>query len=65
MRAALLDTRAAAFMLRLSPGHLTNLRSEGVPGLPFVRLGARAVRYKLSDVLAYIDASTVRSGAAA
>lgn len=44
--------------LGLPPGALKRDRSLG-QGLPFVRLTDRRIRYKASDIAAYIAANTV------
>jgi predicted DNA-binding transcriptional regulator AlpA len=53
----LLDTRAAASLLGLNPDTLRNWRCQGV-GPAFVRLG-RAVRYRPTDVEAYVRSNLV------
>ena len=50
---ALLDEKLAAESLKLSISTLRNWRSQGA-GPPFVKLGARAVRYRVQD----LEAST-------
>jgi len=52
------DERAAA-ILDCTPGHLRNLRTKG-GGPRFVKLG-RSVRYRLSDLEAFLDAQTFAS----
>lgn len=55
----LLYTRDAASMLNVSAAWLERKRWEGA-GPPFVRVGGptgRAVRYRASDLLAWIDAN--------
>lgn len=56
----LLTERRTADMLGTTPGTLTVARARGVGAfsdLPWVKIG-RAVRYRLSDVLAWIDEHT-------
>jgi hypothetical protein len=55
----LLTRREVARMLRLSEGFLRHL---GAKIIPTVKLGS-AVRYRLSDVLNYIESKTVPVGA--
>jgi len=50
---SLMDPYSAARWLNLSPGHLMNMRSTGI-GPDFVRLG-RSVRYRLSDLEAWVE----------
>lgn len=52
-RGRLIDTAAAAEMLALSSGTLENWRVHG-EGPPFIKIG-RAVRYRLSDLDAWIE----------
>jgi hypothetical protein len=52
----LLDTRAAAGVLRLSPRTLESLRLRG-GGPRYVRLSRRAVRYHPVDLDAWIEKS--------
>lgn len=47
--AELFDTQATAAVLGMSPGTLVNWRASG-EGPPFVRLGARRVRYRRADL---------------
>ena len=58
----LLTTKQVAEMLATAPGTLKLARFYGTgafSSLPYVRFGT-AIRYRLSDVLATIDAATVR-----
>ena len=56
----LLTERQAAEMLAVSFTTLATWRSKKRYTLPFVRLGAaRAIRYRLSDVQAFIEAGLV------
>jgi predicted DNA-binding transcriptional regulator AlpA len=52
----LLDTRAAAAVLRLSPRTLESLRLRG-GGPRYIRLSRRAVRYHPSDLDCWIESS--------
>ncbi len=59
----LLTEREAAAMLAVSPTTLSTWRSRGRYSLPFVRLGsARAIRYRVSDCLAFIQSGLVGDG---
>jgi len=60
-RDPLLTTEQAAAMLGLAPGTLQFYRSvpRRDPGLPYVRINARCVRYRRSDVLAFIERCVV------
>ncbi|RYF72804.1 MAG: DNA-binding protein [Comamonadaceae bacterium] len=52
----LLDDRDVAEMLKVSIDTLAEWRKSDTVQLPFVRLGPRLVRFKRSDVLAFIEA---------
>jgi len=54
---ALLDTRAAAALLGVSPATLTTWRSVGRYALPFVRVG-RSIRYRVADLERFIEERT-------
>lgn len=60
----LLDDRAAAALLDVSPGTLSVWRSTGRYNLPFLKIG-RKVRYRRTDVEAWMKARTRESGATA
>lgn len=60
----LVDEREAAEMLGVSPGTLSVWRSTGRYALPFIKVG-RNVRYRKSDLDAWLEAQTRTSGAAA
>lgn len=62
--AELLDNKAAAALLDVSPGTLEVWRSTGRYNLPFLKIG-RKVRYRRSDVEAWMQARTRESGATA
>jgi hypothetical protein len=55
----LLDTKSAAEWLSISPSCLERYRSTGEVRIPFVRIGDRLVRYKLSALQEFADKSTV------
>jgi len=58
----LLDVREAAKELRVTKACLDNWRCADVGGGPaFVRLG-RLIRYRRSDLLAFVAANTVPAG---
>ena len=59
----LLTTVEASEFIGLSAKALENKRHSGLNGPPFVRLGGKrgAVRYRVRDLLAWIDANTFRS----
>lgn len=59
---ALLDEQQAAEHLNVSPGTLSVWRSTGRYCLPFVKVG-RNVRYRLSDLDAWINERVRESGA--
>ena len=58
----LLDEKQAAEYLTVSPGTLSVWRSTGRYSLPFVKVGRR-VRYRLSDLDAWLEGRSRESGA--
>ena len=58
----LLNEKQAAEHLAVSPGTLSVWRSTGRYALPFVKVG-RTVRYRLSDLDAWLDARARNTGA--
>ncbi len=60
--ADLLDERAAAELLDVSPGTLSVWRSTGRYALPFLKVG-RKVRYRRADLLAWLEGRTRETGA--
>jgi excisionase family DNA binding protein len=62
--AELLDDKAAAALLDVSPGTLSVWRSTGRYALPFLKIG-RKVRYRRSALEAWMQARTRESGATA
>lgn len=62
--AELLDDKAAAALLDVSPGTLSVWRSTGRYALPFLKIG-RKVRYRRSALEAWMAARTRESGATA
>lgn len=55
---ALFDSKQTASILCLKPATLAQMRWRGDHRLPWVKLG-KAVRYKMSDIQAFIDTNTV------
>lgn len=62
--ADLLDEKATAALLDVSPGTLSVWRSTGRYALPFLKIG-RKVRYRRSALEAWMTARTRESGATA
>ena len=62
--AELLDDKAAAAMLDVSPGTLSVWRSTGRYNLPFLKIG-RKVRYRRADLDAWLVKRVRESGATA
>ena len=60
----LLSEQEAAQILDTAPGTLSVWRSTGCYNLPFVKVG-RKVRYRRSDLVAWLDARVRQSGATA
>ena len=58
----LLDEQEAAKLLDTAPGTLSVWRSTGRYNLPFLKIG-RKVRYRRTDLLAWLDARVRHSGA--
>ena len=58
----LLDEKAAADLLQLSPGTLSVWRSTGRYSIPFVKVGRR-VRYRRADLEAWLASRTRMNGA--
>ena len=55
----LLDEGAAARLLGLQRHTLATQRCLGRLKLPYVRLGGRAIRYRPSDLAAYVNANLI------
>lgn len=55
----LLRANEAAEMLGVAPQTLADWRCTDRVSLPFVKIGAKAVRYRLSDLVAFIEANRV------
>lgn len=60
----LLDEKQAASILKVQPGTLSVWRSTGRYSIPFVKVG-RSVRYRRSDLLAWLESRTQVNGATA
>ena len=60
----LLDEKQAAEVLTVEPGTLSVWRSTGRYSIPFVKVGRR-VRYRRSDLLAWLESRTRANGATA
>jgi len=60
MQNPLLTTKQAAQILGISIAFLERDRWAGAR-VPFVKIGSRAVRYRYSDLLAYIESCTYHS----
>lgn len=56
----LLDTRDAAELLGVSAQYLTDLRSKGSSFVPLVRVSPGAIRYRLGDLVQFINSRTER-----
>ncbi len=54
----LVDTKSAARIIAMSIGWLNAARLKGT-GPRFVRVGAKAVRYRVSDLEAWLAANTI------
>lgn len=62
VRQGLLTPEEAAEILGISPGTLTVWRSTGRYNLPYVKVG-RAVRYRPSDIDAFIEGRLIERSA--
>lgn len=60
----LVDEKEAARILDNSPGTLSVWRSTGRYNLPFVKIG-RSVRYRRTDLLAWLEQRTRETGSTA
>jgi len=60
MQDQLLNTKQAAQILGVSVAFLERDRWAGAR-VPFIKIGSRAVRYRHSDLLAYIDSCSFHS----
>ncbi len=55
----LLTREQAAAYLGVSPQTLANWASSGRGGIPYVRVSARAIRYRQSDLDAWLQSRTI------
>ena len=60
MNSKLLNTQAAAEFLGVSKAFLERDRWAGAR-IKYIKVGSRAVRYRLADLEAYLDSQTRRS----
>ena len=56
MQPNLLDTKQADTIIGMSEAFLERDRWAGAK-IPFIRIGSRAVRYRLSDLMEYIESN--------
>lgn len=56
MHPQILDTKQAAAFIGMSVAFLERDRWAGAR-IPFIKMGARAVRYRLSDLMTYIESN--------
>lgn len=54
----LLDTQGAAKILNIPAKTIVKWRSTGENNIPYIRIG-RSIRYRPSDLIAYIEKHTV------
>lgn len=57
----LTDTDGASTLLNIPAATLIKWRSTGQNNIPYIRIG-RQIKYRTSDLRAYIDAHTVKGG---
>ena len=62
-RPALLTTVEAAAHLSVAPSTLAHWRSRGEPHPPAVRLGRRTLRYRVTDLDAWLEAQVEQAAA--
>ena len=60
VRPLLVCEKTAAKLMGVSAAMLVAGRFQKRPVLPFVRVGTRAIRYRLADIDAFIDRNTSR-----
>lgn len=58
----LLTEQELADLLKVAHGTLRNWRTSGGEHIPYVRVGG-SVRYRMEDVIAYLDSKVVANGA--
>lgn len=56
MQPQLLDTKQAAALIGMSVAFLERDRWAGAR-IPYIKVGVRAVRYRLSDLMSYIESN--------
>jgi predicted DNA-binding transcriptional regulator AlpA len=54
----LITTKEAAAMLHMSPATLDTWRCRGKRDLPFIKLSAKIIRYRVGDVREFIKSRT-------
>jgi len=59
----LLDETQAATVLGVRPQTLRLWRSARRPGPPWIKLGLRSVRYRVRDLVEFLEQSRVAAGA--
>ena len=60
----LLDEKQAASILKVQPGTISVWRSTGRYSIPFIKVG-RSVRYRQTDLNAWLESRTQTNGATA
>lgn len=58
----LVDQDAAAKILQVKPHTLTNWRCTKRYPIPYYKIGRRNIRYRVSDLLAFLERNRVCSG---
>ena len=53
------DTDTAARFLSMSGSALERYRSTGEVKIPYVRIGDRLIRYRMSDLISFVEDHTV------
>ena len=59
---AIYTEQELADFLKVAQGTLKNARCSGVNHIPFIRVGG-AIRYRMDDVLAYLESRKVEANA--
>jgi hypothetical protein len=52
---SMLDTVTVAALIGIKPQSLVNYRYAKKSPIPYTRIGAKLIRYRYADVLAYLD----------
>ena len=55
----LVSPAIAARLLSVGIGFLERDRMRSQPRIPFIRISARAIRYRMSDLRAYMESNTI------